>query len=273
MKDILQEIVAHKRQEVAEAASRVPAGKLMQAVAAMEAAERTQHTVRPSMRRALENSATGIIAEFKRKSPSKGWIKESGRPDVIPPAYQRNGTAAISILADSAYFGGGDEMIAAARAAGVTIPVLYKNFVIDAYQLLQARLCGASAVLLIAAALPVDTCGRLLEEAHRLGLEVLLELHGGDDFAYTQLEADMFGINNRHLGTFETDVRHSFRMAERLPAAACRVSESGISDPATVLQLRAAGFRGFLIGECFMRADDPGAALRRFIEEIKNAAS
>ena len=162
-------------------------------------------------------------------------------------------------------------MIPAARAAGVTVPVLYKNFVIDAYQLLQARLCGASAVLLIAAALPVDACGRLLEEAHRLGLEVLLEMHGGDDLAYTQLEADMFGINNRHLGTFETDVRHSFYMAERLPASACRVSESGISDPATVLKLRAAGFRGFLIGECFMRAENPGMELRRFIEAIQNA--
>ncbi len=271
MKDILQEIVAHKRQEVAEAAARVPAVRMMREVEAMEETERTQNIFRPSMRRALEDSATGIIAEFKRKSPSKGWIREAGRPDVIPPAYQRNGAAAVSILADRAYFGGGDEMISAARTAGVTIPVLYKNFVIDAYQLLQARLCGASAVLLIAAALPVDACRRLLEEAHRLGLEVLLEMHGGDDLAYAQLEADMFGINNRHLGTFETDVRHSFRMAEHLPASACKVSESGISDPVTVLKLRAAGFRGFLIGECFMRAEDPGAELRRFIETIQNA--
>ena len=220
----------------------------------------------PSMRDVLMSSESGIIAEFKRKSPSKGWIKEEGKANEIPLSYQQNGASALSILTDEKYFGGKDEFIVEARQSGVEIPILYKNFVIDEYQLFQARLCGASAALLIAADLTKQECRSLLHTAHELGLEVLLEMHNDRDFEYAELEPDMYGINNRNLGTFVTEVSNSFRLAEQLPDGVCKVSESGISNPETVRLLREAGFRGFLIGECFMKTEKPGEALKRFIE-------
>ena len=247
MKDILQEIVENKQRENA----------LLKAV-------------KPSMRQALLDSDTGIIAEFKRKSPSKGWIKEDGMPDVIPLSYQKNGAAALSILTDRDYFGGDDEFIRAARKSGVTLPILYKNFVIDEMQLYQAALCGASAVLLIAACLTKQRCRELIDHAHSLGLEVLLEMHSEQELEYAALEPDMCGINNRNLGSFVTDVENSFRLASKLPADAVKVSESGISRPETIAALREAGFRGFLIGESFMKTSDPGQALAGFIKSLKS---
>lgn len=223
---------------------------------------------KPSLREALVQSQTGIIAEFKRRSPSKGWIKEDGRPDIIPLSYQQNGAAALSILTDKHYFGGHDDFIREARRSGVTLPVLYKNFVIDEFQLYEACLCGASAVLLIAACLSKQECGRLLHIAHNLGLEVLLEMHSIEELEYADLEPDMCGINNRNLGSFVTDIENSFRLAERLPKDAVKVSESGISNPQTVRELRQAGFRGFLIGESFMKTAAPGLALKDFIAQL-----
>ena len=262
MKDILQEIVAYKRVEV----ERFKA----------ELSEREIHRrVEPlldfsvvSMSQALTASDSGIIAEFKRKSPSKGWIKEDGQADIIPLSYQQNGAAALSILTDEKYFGGSDEFVKTARHAGVQIPVLYKNFIIDEYQLFQARLCGASAVLLIAADLTVQQCSALLKTAHELGMEVLLEMHSEPELEYAELEPDMCGINNRNLGSFVTDVQNSFRLAALLPKDAVKVSESGISNPDTVKALRQAGFRGFLIGENFMKTADPGTALQEFITHL-----
>jgi len=245
MKDVLQEIVAHKREEL----ERMRAKK-------------------PSLRQALLDSDTGIIAEFKRRSPSKGWIKEKGRATDIPLSYQQNGAAAISILTDKQYFGGHDRFIVEARQSGVILPVLYKNFVIDEMQLYEAALCGASAVLLIAACLTKQECGKLLQKAHELGLEVLLEMHSEEELCYCELQPDVYGINNRNLGSFVTDVENSFRLAEQLPKDAVKVSESGISKPETIRQLRQAGFNGFLIGETFMREADPGLALKQFIEKI-----
>ena len=223
-----------------------------------------------SMRQALMTSDSGIIAEFKRKSPSKGWIKEEGKAEEIPLSYQQNGAAALSILTDKHYFGGEDGFIVKARKAGVTIPVLYKNFVIDEYQLFQARLCGASAALLIAACLSKKECAMLMTRAHELGLEVLLEMHSEPELEYAETGADMCGINNRNLGTFITNVENSYRLAELLPKDACKVSESGISNPQTVKELRQAGFNGFLIGENFMKTPNPGEALRTFVREIEN---
>ena len=245
MKDVLQEIVAHKREEL----ERMRAKK-------------------PSLRQALLDSETGIIAEFKRRSPSKGWIKEEGRAADIPLSYQQNGAAAISILTDKQYFGGHDRFIVEARQSGVILPILYKNFVIDEMQLYEAALCGASAVLLIAACLTKQECGKLLQKAHGLGLEVLLEMHSEEELGYCELQPDVYGINNRNLGSFVTDVENSFRLAEQLPKDAVKVSESGISKPETIRELRAAGFQGFLIGETFMREADPGLALKQFIEKI-----
>ena len=245
MQDILQEIVAHKHQELD-----------------------VLYAKKPSLREALVQSETGIIAEFKRRSPSKGWIKQEGRADIIPLSYQQNGASALSILTDEHYFGGCDDFIRQARQSGVTLPVLYKNFVIDEAQLYAAALCGASAVLLIAACLSKQACKTLLQKAHSLGLEVLLEMHDEHELEYAELEPDLCGINNRNLGSFVTDVENSFRLAELLPKDAVKVSESGISNPDTVRALRQAGFRGFLIGENFMKTDDPGTALNQFIAQL-----
>jgi indole-3-glycerol phosphate synthase len=262
MQDILQEIVANKRVEVEAAKLAVAPAVLHKQVEAI-----LDFSV-ASMKNALTASDSGIIAEFKRKSPSKGWIKEEGLPDIIPLSYQKNGAAALSILTDQKYFGGCDDFIRTARHSGVNIPILYKNFVIDEYQLFQARLCGASAVLLIAADLTIAECKSLLNTAHQLGLEVLLEMHSNKELEYAGLEPDMYGINNRNLGSFVTDVENSFRLAELLPKDAVKVSESGISNPDTVKALREVGFRGFLIGENFMKTTDPGSALREFIEKL-----
>nr|WP_036929322.1 indole-3-glycerol phosphate synthase TrpC [Prevotella sp. MA2016] len=262
MIDILNEIIAHKQQEVEQAKAAVAPQVLYKQVEAI-----LDFSV-ASMKSALTASDSGIIAEFKRKSPSKGWIKEEGQPDIIPLSYQQNGAAALSILTDEKYFGGCDDYIRIARQSGVNIPVLYKNFVIDEYQLFQARLCGASAVLLIAADLTLAECRSLLHTAHELGLEVLLEMHSHEELEYAGLEPDMCGINNRNLGSFVTDVENSFRLAELLPKDVVKVSESGISNPDTVKSLREVGFRGFLIGENFMKTADPGSALREFIEKL-----
>jgi indole-3-glycerol phosphate synthase len=245
MQDILQQIIATKHEELQVFCAK-----------------------KPSLRKALLQSETGIIAEFKRRSPSKGWIKEDGRPDVIPLSYQQNGAAALSILTDEHYFGGCDDFIRQARQSGVTLPILYKNFVIDEAQLYAAALCGASAVLLIAACLSKVDCKRLLDKAHTLGLEVLLEMHSEPELEYADLGPDLCGINNRNLGSFVTDVENSFRLAELLPEDAVKVSESGISNPDTVRALRQAGFRGFLIGENFMKTPDPGQALNEFISQL-----
>lgn len=243
--DILQEIVAHKHLELEQLCAK-----------------------KTSLREALLQSETGIIAEFKRKSPSKGWIKEEGRADIIPLSYQQNGAAALSILTDEHYFGGFDDFIRQARQSGVTLPILYKNFVIDEAQLYAAALCGASAVLLIAACLSKDECRRLINKAHELDLEVLLEMHSEEETEYAELEPDMCGINNRNLGTFDTDVNNSFNLIQRLPADAVKVSESGISDVDTIRQLKTVGYQGFLIGETFMKEPDPGLALSQFIAQL-----
>lgn len=245
MQDILQEIVAHKHLEIEQLCAK-----------------------KPSLRDALLNSSSGIIAEFKRRSPSKGWIKEEGLANEIPLSYQHNGAAAISILTDEKYFGGCDEFIRIARKSGVSIPILYKNFVIDEAQLYAAALCGASAVLLIAACLTKAKCKHLMDKAHSLGLEVLLEMHSEEELEYAEMQPDVCGINNRHLGSFVTDVETSFKLAEKLPKDAVKVSESGISNPATVKALQEAGFKGFLIGENFMKTPDPGQALAEFISKL-----
>ncbi len=260
--DILQEIVAHKRIEVERFKQQLSEQEIHRRVEAI-----LDFSV-PSMSKALTASESGIIAEFKRRSPSKGWIKEEGKADEIPLAYQEHGAAALSILTDEQYFGGKDDFIRIARHAGVHIPILYKNFIIDEYQLFQARLCGASAVLLIAADLSKEECQSLLSTAHELGLEVLLEMHSEEELEYAEMEPDMCGINNRNLGTFITDVQNSFRLAELLPKDSVKVSESGISNSDTVKALRLAGFRGFLIGETFMKTSDPGKALKEFISKL-----
>jgi indole-3-glycerol phosphate synthase len=262
MADILEEIVAYKKNEVEQFK------KELHQIYLEGRVEILKNALIPSMKNALMKSDTGIIAEFKRKSPSKGWINEAATADKVPISYQENGAAAISILTDSHYFGGSNVYVRTAIASKVRIPVLYKNFIIDEYQIYQAKICGASAILLIAACLTKEQCRQFITKAHELELEVLLEMHNEEETEYAELEPDMYGINNRNLGTFETDVNNSFQLIERLPAEGVKVSESGISDPDTIRQLRACGYKGFLIGETFMKEADPGLALKNFIAQI-----
>ena len=263
MQDILQEIVAWKRVEVERQKQLVSPRDLYAKVERLMAAGISAR----SMSRSLASSPYGIIAEFKRKSPSKGWIHEDARPMDVVPMYAAGGASALSILTDNKYFGGTLDFIPQVRQA-VDIPILRKEFIIDEYQLFEARLVGADAVLLIAADLSKEQCRSLTRTAHELKLEVLLEMHSEEELEYLECDPDMAGINNRNLGTFHTDVANSFRLAEKMDTNAVKVSESGISNPETIRQLREAGFRGFLMGECFMKEQDPGLALKNFIEAI-----
>lgn len=260
MNDILSEIIANKRFEVDLQKQAISIGQLREGIEGIPPSR--------SMKRALASSDSGIIAEFKRRSPSKGWIKQEACPEEIVPSYVEAGASALSILTDEKFFGGSLKDIRTARPL-VNIPILRKDFIIDEYQLYQAKIVGADAVLLIAAALEQEKCLELAEKAHKLGLEVLLEIHSVEELPYINKDIDMIGINNRNLGTFFTDVENSFRLAGQLPKDAVLVSESGISDPEVVKRLRAAGFKGFLIGETFMKTPQPGETLKNFLQAIQ----
>ena len=238
MKDILSEIIANKRFEVDLQKQAISIEQLQEGISEMPSSR--------SMKQALISSSPGIIA----------------------PAYAAAGASALSILTDEKFFGGNLKDIRAARPL-VDIPILRKDFIIDEYQLYQAKIVGADAVLLIAAALKPEKCNELVKKAHDLGLEVLLEIHSSEELTYINEKIDMVGINNRNLGTFFTDVENSFRLAGQLPQDAVLVSESGISDPQTVKRLQTAGFRGFLIGETFMRTTQPGNTLGNFLQAIQ----
>lgn len=263
-KDILEEIIAHKRIEIAAQEQNVPISFLEDLLEKNDDMAKVH-----SMKASLAASATGIIAEFKRRSPSKDWINRNADAKVIRASYQQAGASALSILTDEHFFGGSLRDIRAARPT-VSLPILRKDFIISRYQLLQAKAAQADAVLLIAAALSKEECNALACEAHKLGLEVLLEMHHEGELDYVNEYVDMAGINNRNLGTFHTDVENSFRMAEKLPADILKVSESGISNPQTVKLLRQEGFRGFLIGETFMKTANPGNTLSTFIKELES---
>lgn len=275
MADILDEIIANKKVEVYVANQEMPLD-ILQDLTKKKIEQDGQLKLR-SMRKSLERSMSGIISEFKRKSPSKGWIHADAEPSDVIPRYAASGAAAISILTDKKYFGGDLEFIRMVRPL-INTPILRKDFIIDEYQLYEARLMGADAVLLIAADLTVGRVRELTAKAHELGLEVLLEVHDPFELRYVAEvpDVDMLGVNNRALGTFHTDVQHSFDIAEAMKETVADlevkpllISESGISDPAIVRRLRATGFRGFLIGENFMKNEDPGQALADFIKEVE----
>ena len=263
MADILEEIVANKRKEVEVFKQELPFALLEERV------NNIRGGLSISMSANLRSSGSGIIAEFKRKSPSKGWFSKEASIKVIGKSYEENGATAMSVLTDTKYFGGSHQDLTDARMADIKLPILYKNFIIDEYQLYQARLYQANTVLLIAACLSKDECRQLIAKAHGLGLEVLLEMHTEAETEYAELEPDMCGINNRNLGTFVTDVNNSIRLAGFLPDNIVKVSESGLSNPETVKMLRGLGFRGFLMGEHFMTQPDPGAALSQFIAKLQ----
>ena len=259
--DILQTIVAQKRIEVARQMEALPISALEKRVLTLGIEKRR------SMKASLATSSTGIISEFKRRSPSKGWIKRDANVADVVSGYQSAGASALSILTDVDFFGGTLADVEEARPL-VDIPILRKDFVVSRYQLLQAKAVGADTVLLIASVLSRKECREFAAEAHALGLEVLLEMHSDDELDYVDEYTDMAGINNRNLGTFHTDVANSFRLADKLPRDVVRVSESGITNAETIKQLHAAGFQGFLIGEAFMRQDAPAEALAEFIKGL-----
>lgn len=223
-----------------------------------------------SMKESLLNSESGIISEFKRKSPSLGWINEEADVVEVAAGYSAAGASGISILTDSEFFGGSPLDIMAARQF-VACAVLRKDFMIDEYQLYEAKAMGADVVLLIAAALTVKQTLELASKAHELGLEVLLEVHNEQELGHANDFVDMLGVNNRNLKTFEQSIQTSFDLAALIPDQFVKVSESGISKIETVRELRAAGYKGFLMGENFMKEENPASALVNFISSLNPA--
>lgn len=225
------------------------------------------------MRERLRAATTGVIAEFKRRSPSKGWICRDARVQNVLPLYEKAGAAACSVLADRDFFGGSPDDVRLARNM-VDIPILFKEFVIDEYQIAQAYRSGADAVLLIASVLSPGEVAAFARRIHDFGMEVLLEVHSVGELEALNGDIDMLGVNNRNLGSFFTDTENSLRMAEAVRKAAegfasapLLVSESGISSGRVIAGLKRAGYEGFLVGEALMRGDTPGENLRRLLEE------
>lgn len=257
--DILTEIIANKRFEVDRQKAIYSLYELQDMVIDLPKVR--------SMKASIAASSSGIIAEFKRRSPSKGWIHRDANPKDIVPYYALNGASALSILTDNIFFGGSLSDIRTVRKE-VRIPILRKDFIIDEYQVYQSRVIEADAILLIAAALSIEKCDALIKLAHQIGLEVLLELHDESEIPYASLGADMLGINNRNLGSFYTDSQHSFDIVKQLPPNALLVSESGLKDAETIIRLREVGYKGFLMGEAFMKEADPPLALKQLIKGI-----
>ena len=253
---ILDKIVADKRLEVAARREVVSLEHLKSLATGLPKGR--------SLKNALSASATGIISEFKRKSPSKGYIHPDADVVSVVSAYQAGGCSGVSVLTDYPYFGGTIGDFKAARAV-LDCPMLRKDFMIDPYQIYETKVLGADVILLIASALTLDEAYDLGELAHELGMEVLLEIHNEAELDYISRFTDMVGVNNRNLSTFVTDVQISFDLSEKIPSGFVKISESGLSDPATVKSLREAGYKGFLMGENFMKHDNPGAALSAFI--------
>ena len=267
MSTILEEICARKRHDLELVKERQPARELYRTVEHLiEDGPDSHH----SLPEALLKSDSGIIAEFKRKSPSLGWIHEDLQPEDVVPGYVKGGATALSILTDEPYFGGKPDFVKRMRPL-VGIPILRKDFTVDEYQLFEARLIGADAILLIAACLGRDECRTLAHTARQLGLDVLLELHQEREVDYISDDVNVVGVNNRDLHVFRTDLQTSFRLSALLPDDRVRISESGLKTVDDVRLLRAAGYRGFLMGERFMMSDNPSEALQRFILQLQQA--
>lgn len=223
---------------------------------------------RPSFREHLLDKKPSIIAEFKRRSPSKGQFKKDINALEITRGYELAGAAAVSVLTDLHFDGKKEDIMEI--AGNISIPVLRKDFIIDAFQILEAKAIGASAILLIAAVLKKEEIIELNNFARKLGLDVLLELHDIAEIDKIPENLDIVGINNRNLRNFEVDLENSIRLAEKLPAGMIKVSESGIDSVETLLSLYESGFDAFLIGENFMKSDDPVASAKTFISNLEN---
>jgi indole-3-glycerol phosphate synthase len=254
---ILDEILEHKRQEVAEAKQRCSPDRMA------ERARRSRERVRGFRQALVNGSGARVIAEIKRRSPSKGEIRAHFDPVACARSYAEAGAAAISVLTDERYFGGRLEFLEAVRSA-VNLPLLRKDFVVDSYQIDEGRVSGADAVLLIVAALSRTELERHRQQAVSLGLDALVEVHDEEELE-TALAAgaDLIGINNRDLRSFETDLTVTERLAPRVPVTALIVAESGIFSHEQIRRLEGVGVHAFLVGESLMREADVGLALRR----------
>ncbi len=260
--NILDEIIAHKKKEVEERKSLYPV-KLL---------EKSIYFPSPtvSLRKYIQRpDKSGVIAEIKRKSPSKGVLNKNVSIERTSIGYMQAGASALSILTDNKFFGGSNEDLTIARKFNFC-PILRKDFTIDEYQIIEAKSIGADAILLIAAALEPKTAEKLATFAHSLGLEVLLEVHDEAELKQSEgVDADLVGVNNRSLKTFEVSIDVSKRLAPLIPSGKVKVSESGLSDPATVGELEKVGYEGFLIGETFMKQGRPEEAAMEFIRQLK----
>tara|TARA_B110000003_G_scaffold186299_1_gene185140 strand:- start:53 stop:838 length:786 start_codon:yes stop_codon:yes gene_type:complete len=257
---ILEKIIADKRKEVELRKHLIPITQLQQSVLFDRA--------KNSLKNRLTNSPSGIIAEHKRRSPSKAVINQSLNVQDVAKGYENAGVCGMSVLTDQKYFGGSIEDLLAARAS-CSLPLLRKDFIIDPYQIMEAKACGADVVLLIASVLSRAAIESLSICAQQLELEVLLEVHNKEELEKALMPSlDMIGVNNRNLKTFEVDLKHSRELSSYIPKDFVKVSESGISNVAAIKALKTHGFQGFLIGENFMKTDNPGESAKEFIKKL-----
>lgn len=261
MSTILDKIVANRRQEVESAKKKLPLTELKQQI---------DYNYQPvSLRKALlKDGASGIIAEFKRQSPSKGIINDKVSPETVTKGYAENGASGLSVLTEENFFGGSSEDLKAARQANPLTPILRKDFIVDEYQIYESRMLEADVILLIAAVLDKETISAFTTLAHELSLEVLLELHNENELEKIDEKVDLIGINNRNLKDFSVDIDRSLALLKKLPEQAVKISESGLNSPETILHLMHNGFKGFLMGENFMKAKNPGKAFSDFLLKL-----
>ena len=258
--DILKKIIEVKRVEVEERKKQFSIEELK----AMPLFERKPVSLKQSI---LDESKTGIIAEYKRKSPSKGIINDKVTVKDVTTAYARFGASGISVLTDEAFFGGSLKDLS--EAFLTEVPLLRKDFIIDEYQIIEAKAYGASVILLIAACLTKEEVNRLGAFAKTLGLEVLLEIHDESELEYMGEHSDLVGVNNRNLKNFEVTLDHSIELIRKMPTETIVIAESGISSINDILILKEAGFNGFLIGEYFMKHANPSIAFAEFSNQLK----
>lgn len=261
---ILDQIIEHKRKEVEELKSLFPVKLLEKSIFFESPTVSLKKYV-------LREDKSGIIAEIKRKSPSKGVINPYVSVERTAIGYMQAGASALSVLTDKQFFGGSNEDLITARKYNFC-PILRKDFVLDEYQIIEAKSIGADAILLIAAVLDPERIKSLSAFAHTLELEVLLEVHDEIELLNnTAAQVDLIGVNNRNLKTFEVSIETSKRLASLIPDGIVKVSESGIDDPNTILELKQFGFKGFLIGQTFMQQSRPEKACKEFIDELRRA--
>ena len=259
--NILETITAHKRKEVAAQKEKAP-------FALLEKEARFSRTCISLIQTLKRPSASGIISEIKRKSPSQGVIHPNVLVEEIARGYAVAGCSGLSILTDHEFFGGTTDDLIKARGV-VDVPILRKEFIVDEYQIAEAKAIGADVILLIAACLEPEKIKWFTSVAHGLGLEVLLEVHDEAELlSNLDSGADLLGVNNRNLKTFEVSVDVSRELAEKIPASFVKISESGIDNVSTVQELRRYGYEGFLMGQNFMKHEKPEEACRRFIREL-----